>query len=81
MCLLKTLPSWIKSKLYPNSPKPPRAFPVSLAGEGRGQTKQTKQTMQTLILAASEAAEITETIGCVIVILVSLYFTYNVINR
>jgi hypothetical protein len=78
MCLLKTLPSWIKSKLYPNSPKPPRAFPVSLAGEGRGETKQ---TMQTLILAASEAAEITETIGCVIVILVSLYFTYNVINR
>ena len=77
MCLLKTLPSWIKSKLYPNSPKPPRAFPVSLAGEARGQTKQ---TMQTLILAASEAAEITETIGCVIILVVSLFFAYK-INR
>jgi hypothetical protein len=48
-----------------------------LAGEGRGQTKQ---TMQTLILAASEAAEITETIGCVIIMVVSLFFAYK-INR
>lgn len=36
--------------------------------------------MHTLILAASEAVKITETIGCVIIVVVFLFFAY-IISR